>query len=1164
MQAFNNNQDRSKPSRHGKKLSIDTTFSRHRAAPPQEIYPARPARQDLTFVSIADAKARVAARVGLPARPNININRAPPNRSDLEKCGFEQTAPPSLLRSQTYDPRPRQPQAPAFHKRIQTLRPSPLDLQKDISPSDRAITIGLALSPENLPTAGSKRDGPDHATLSPPYPDQAQVYTPHHGREAATPVIVITPARDSFHLSPDFLAESKRCRPTSSVYSRYTDGFPHGVGMGNAPPMPPLPPTKHVSTSRGQIVRTPLEPYAAPFTADHASICERSEGTSSSFSRREDEDVLTPLPQDLRVVTPGLPTPHRSHGWWSVLMSPFSARSGSFFARSPSLKDDSLERQPILDDASGMGYDPHAGLIFTNRAEDDDELRSAPAASELPKFPVSTSLKRSDTAPGAVDPRSKPDFSIYYLPTDGEAASYFDRSRNFPSLVIEPEDLQRSLNDTPEGWSPSHSVYMPPRAVPIVMPEAPLALSPEQEHDEINESTPLENERELEEEDIPTAMPDAPWNVFRTPSADELKSPAMSTKPPPPARGLTQATADSMMTPLSATPVVQDAHMATFVGPHTSYGEPREVDVLPTNSASTTSPANRGLEGYLAPTERAESLQPGHARQDSHGLGISSPEPHYGPPSLPPPPAHDDMYYMAESEKAYEARGFDASGAPREPWYKRFFWIFIAIFAVLLALMVILLVMFVHQQHESTPVEASWVNTTGFPAMPVGVSTVAQPQIADAQANCVSADMWTCDTSSGPSAQPNFRFQILFRNGTLPANETAQLRRRNSRIHARSLEIAKRSAFSDYLYSPVPAPPSQDDQVFLGWTTDNVSMPYDGEETPFYISLLDPVALETSSQKTALHKRSDPAFSYPYPTSSDEGSSSSGGSSSSSSSSSNNNNNGNGNGNNTGSVNSNNSNSSVTTSSSNSSSASTSPSTSVNSGGHSGHNASIAAPTSIPALPLQQNGNVALPQLYPLVAAQPLRLYNRGLDTEHLGFYTYFDRIVLYRPSSGNGTITTGNSTSSSPNLVIYSQTRLRVQIWTRRGTVTALPASTANSTASGGPPPAKDSTANDFDGSGSFPYPVTITIDRHGGVADRKAVYAFTLDSTGTRAVSTKGHWISEQRGGAALVHPANVPGLTNGTTGMQRRDSLGYGGVDGGQGGCSCSWTTSTMQTT
>ena len=215
---------------------------------------------------------------------------------------------------------------------------------------------------------------------------------------------------------------------------------------------------------------------------------------------------------------------------------------------------------------------------------------------------------------------------------------------------------------------------------------------------------------------------------------------------------------------------------------------------------------------------------------------------------------------------------------PARRWYRRFLWPLLVALACMTALMVILLVMFVPQDHGDMSVEAEWLNLTGFPPMPTGVSTVvANP--SGAVNGCVSPQsLWSCnapnesqDLRSLSEAGPlKLRFDINFRNGTLSANSTSLTKRTASgavqagallRSTASQTTTLMKRGWMDPLFTTNPAPPSENDVLFLGQTTDNLSAPFAGSETPFYVSLLDPTILKTEE----LHKRQDPEV-YPYPT----------------------------------------------------------------------------------------------------------------------------------------------------------------------------------------------------------------------------------------------------------------------------------------------------------
>lgn len=804
----------------------------------------------------------------------------------------------------------------------------------------------------------------------------------------------------------------------------------------------------------------------------------------------------------------------------------------------------------MLDDAASVGTsDPHAGVIFLNRAADDDELRSAPAegpsenagAEDLAPF---RPLKRSDTAPGALDPNTS-GVNIYEIPWAGEAAAYYNPNCRFPSIRASPQAMAEASRGSLAGWSPSQSVYMPSRHSHQVVIEGSehdgdqRDLSPRSAGSEENVrevSTALNDPRASSTSSSPAAhgiagaatpaATVAPHNIFSTPSEEELRSAGLEM--PPASREIQHSPAEHVWSPLSATPVVQNAHFGHVVGPHSSFAEQRQVEVEPTPLALTPSPAptpshyglgfatlgaatiahrspalsasSRSLSAAPQMMERS-AMRPTHTRQDSHGLGISNSE-----TELFPPPQHLREKPRLGTDKFGQLtiRTVEEYDKPRRPWYRRFFWLLAAAVTSLLLLMIILLVVFVPQKHSDMSVQATWVNLTGFPALSTGVSTVIQPRSTNAKSTCVSpSNMWSCAVpGKAKDTLPDFRFEIRFRNGTLPSNETAvasssSRRKRwqeSSPLHA----FVKRSGWSDYLYSASPAPPSDKDQKFLGRTTDNITTPYDGEETPFYISLLDVSALETSSTSKLVRRDSDSNFTFPYPTTTTKEDS---------------------------------------------------------------RGVSTSAATTIPPPAVESNGKPATQQLYPFPTAQPLKLYNRGHENEHYGFYTYFDKSIYlsaHANASQNGTDDDFNNNVALKNastVCTFSQTRFLVQIWTKRGTVSGT---SPSSSSSEGIIAASNSSANDMSAPGSFAYPVTITIDRHGGDADKKGVYCYGLNEE-DHVVASEKMWIVEDRQvGGILVNPAEIPGGNSTTSDekVRRDDDEGYGGIDGGTGGCGCQW--------
>ena len=424
-----------------------------------------------------------------------------------------------------------------------------------------------------------------------------------------------------------------------------------------------------------------------------------------------------------------------------------------------------------------------------------------------------------------------------------------------------------------------------------------------------------------------------------------------------------------------------------------------------------------------------------------------------------------------------------------------------------MVLLIVLLVMLLTVKHASIPAQSSWLNLTNYPPIPTGVATIARPNAVLEQSGCMQPQtLWSCAVPreqqdgikpNNPD-QPNFRMEILFQNGTSMSNGTT--------VASNSSKAALIRRDAANMWNPSPAPPSEDDQIFLGNTSDHNMAPYDGEQTPFFITFL-PVTVNSDS---SLKIRRD-----------------------------------------------------VTFGSSSDSPASTSSLTPTTTSSLPSSTSTDFFPDLLSAIPspsLNPDGSAASPSLYPLPSSQPLRLYDRNQPSEHYGFYTYFDRsIFLTSATLANSSLSAslsdipgGAPASSALKICTWSQTRFLVQIWTGgpngsgnqarqllNGSSTAVAAAAGNITAH------SEST---FTQPGSFPYPVTITVDRHGGAAKEKMVYCYGIEG-GKVNVTDKKISLEDRGYGGSLIHSSGGF-LTN----VSASDVDAP--IDGGTGGCGCSW--------
>jgi hypothetical protein len=368
--------------------------------------------------------------------------------------------------------------------------------------------------------------------------------------------------------------------------------------------------------------------------------------------------------------------------------------------------------------------------------------------------------------------------------------------------------------------------------------------------------------------------------------------------------------------------------------------------------------------------------------------------------------------------------------------------------------------------------------------------------------------IWSCAVPKEDQAsiapndpdQPNFRLEITFRNGTVPANETTSTA--SKRWFGNSFGILgkrQNDPFTNALFAPNPVAPPTAEQIFLGNTTDNITFPFNGEATPFFITFIPtspvlPSAFNTTSSRLRSRQTS---------------------------------------------------------------------------------NSSNDLTSDVPPPDIGSDGTAAPANLLPndpLPYSQPVQLYNRGQSTEHYGFYTYFDRAIFLTNTTpvadgetGPSEDQNGGSTKEEANWrCTFSQTRFLVRIWTNAGFgatlldggPTAFPSLDGESTTTTN----ANSTATDFTPPGSFPYPVSITLDRHGGDMDKKGAFCYKMDPSGDGTIvvdDTSPQVLSENReAGGILINPApsklTLPdgGDADGTF------DPNAGGIDGGTGGCRCEW--------
>ncbi|CAK7222662.1 hypothetical protein SCUCBS95973_004920 [Sporothrix curviconia] len=370
------------------------------------------------------------------------------------------------------------------------------------------------------------------------------------------------------------------------------------------------------------------------------------------------------------------------------------------------------------------------------------------------------------------------------------------------------------------------------------------------------------------------------------------------------------------------------------------------------------------------------------------------------------------------------------------------------------------------KKHAAPAQNSFWLNTTDFPAIPTGVTTIIGTDNTNNKNGCVSpTSLWSCtlpkeqQPANGQYSgdEPSFVIDIQFDNSTQQLWNVPDGAIPTPTPSATSKSAAATATQQfDAGFSPQPAPPAFQEMWFLGNTTDGiVSSKKAGEPTPFYITFLSSVN-STTAGPNAVSRRD----STPPPTAAD----------------------------------------------------------------------------GFPEPLLNSDGTGAPATMHPLPIQQPLRLYDRGLPTEHFGFYTYFSKTIYVQSitpdasplaSDANG----GSLEVDANHVVTWLQTRFLVQMWTRMENTTRLLSTqqgalgTSNSTQPG-----------------TFPYPVTITEDLHGGDFVEKGVFARAMNPQQQIQVTNATIIIDSLSFGGSLINHGTNPT---------------YGGSDGGTGGCQCTWS-------
>ena len=973
----------------------------------------------------------------------------------------------------------------------------------NLSPSDRAVVIGISVSPEELAqhSASPQTSPARNETLS----EQQAI----DRRSETMPTIVVTPAKEKAPWSTDEEESAKPPKPraASSVYSQAPSHYGTRItDSSTVPPIPPLPPDAH--DTQNALTETARK---APPPRIVSTFTDIDEGESPEIHSEERPGTGE---SRLRILTKrssmdSIATKHRSQGWWNHIMSPFFPKSPMTLntlatPQEPlpgiptSLKQDrslqearqtfppppesdglrsghtsftdsaidaDYEKRLALDgfrDRSTMIVDEPQENMIRDSALLPSKFEGFGAAaeyyeaclhdqhSEIPYFECENHvcLDPKGGPGGSVSPfgeasrgltgqniegnegpeqipnlENKPDppLAVHQAPTNRFSAAFHEaitpKSKQRPQSdttviddleatpdvqeaqaapivraplpilatqtapVLEPEPQPKAIvEEVPISSKPNPRVAPVPPHPLSPPPGTPPRATPDQTHSSSPfGSTARQGRSTTDSPHFPRSSPRSNPAFTGSPSRQEKQPKRYIAVLPPGPRS--EATFEQPLSPEPLSPAQQrrapkDAIILDNINKddpkphHTLDGlgtrRDRQIDdskqsnkagLFLTEKGSSPHKSVKSKTSYKSSYRDSASTHTFNPTSKRYYQEIPEPEPTTIADLYPPPRevsrSQKQWQYKEKDvlpprpQKKHEPLTFPRCRNCAKPRNKKEKNIMIAI-ATALTLMVILIVVLVmtltlKKKGKNTPAQVQWLNLTNFPPLPTGIATIIQPDAVEENPDCIQPQtMWSCavpkeeQQSIYPNApnQPNFRVEITFQNGT---NATA-----NSTFGTTSSGNQKRSSYG-HLVNAVSAGSFVRNRL-LSIRSNNQFTP-----SPAAPNLEDQNFLGNTTDKNAepFDGEFTPFFMSFTPASKP---------------------------------------SSRLLKRQSSSSSNTS------------NNSSFPdATNAIPAPDTNPDGTAAAANLYPFPTAQPLRLYDRGLNTEHKGFYTYFDRSIFIK-----------------------------------------------------------------------------------------------------------------------------------------------------------------------
>ena len=972
-----------------------------------------------------------------------------------------------------------------------------------------------------------------------------------------TPSILVTPAvgEAAWATSPP----RNNRRPISSVYSTAQPSKGGVDKHANIPPLPQMP----AAFSNFSRPRAPSDPKEDDSThAPRRSIDSWEEDEVQN--QDHDENAKLSFESQERI----LPSEHdparpKSQGWWNLMLSPMLSRAGTHKSNATRKPADST--RPPLPSASERRFSRSTTVDSQISPETPRRLGMAGARAStwsrwtaweiqkenppaLPEEAIAKAIRQSQACQAPRSGQAVPAIIAPAKPTEGLAAEYY-RACAIEQLTGESY-FECENHSCAERLPVLHSIY--DREVTAQLPGGASDAEPGVD------AVGVRHQRELSLSTDAASPEELSPNIRQADTASVLRPKALSSDTSMKVTGLqntrsTPGAVDERSQSPAPIPMPSPSKPETRYPNIAAIDPPQQVvhagatvaspgpispemqrtmtshGALPMSEMRTLQEETRQHEQSPAPPPafyNYVNYPRDESRQDAPtNVYIHNRE--YKPsPQISQMPTRDEApedkakkeeqevkpSFFSRLKSCTKSRNSGRSSSHTNPKKRRWAYL-IGLVLLLMIIGIVALATQLTRHGDHTPTQQQWLNLTGYPPMPTGISTIIRPDLVKQQDQCVTPNtLWSCslpkenqaEVAPNDADQPNFRFEIKFRNGTAPSNMTIPI------SESGSAEVSKRAndPFTNELFTPNPMPPSRAEQIFLGNATDNVTEPFDGEKTPFFMTFIpafpvdpnDPT-INASSTNTNLQAREIELLKERQE-----------------------------------------------------------------------RNLSSA----IPAPSIQNDGSAAPANLLPVDPfpfSQPIRLYNRGLQDEHYGFYMYFDRSIFLGSSSP---ITTHNDTSPQTNTqrqtaaaatgddtnggalrsqaqarCTFAQTRFLVRIYTNP----AFPATLLNGGAGviEGMNNKTSNSATNYIPPGSFPYPTSISLDRHGGNVNRKLVYCYGVDELQVIDADVKSVIVEQRSVGGTSVNAA--PGLVE-FEGEEQEFDESAGGIDGGSGGCECSW--------